>query len=111
MEHSITTIKDDHMGSGEYYLNSLRNAEPQSINIVLIDTKMLDTTSKWQTPEQKEDFPTEEKILEKWMTIKEWAMDNRLDPRIMETNSQMAPNRETGMLSSRPIKHSKWKHS
>lgn len=47
MEHSITTIKDDHMGSGEYYLNSLRNAEPQSINIVLIDTKMLDTTSKW----------------------------------------------------------------
>lgn len=47
----ITTIRGYQMGSKKCYVNSLRKSEPQSVNMVLMDTEMLDTPEEGPTTE------------------------------------------------------------
>lgn len=46
MEHGIATVRGDQRGTTKYYLNSLRNAEPCDVNMVLFNIEVMDVLEK-----------------------------------------------------------------
>lgn len=67
------------MGSRKCYLNFLRKSEPQSTNIVLIHTEMLDVPIKGPTPERRRDVEmvdasTDRAILKEGLWIRGWIL-------------------------------------
>lgn len=51
-EQGIPMVVGDQMGLREFYLNLLRKAEPRSVNMVLVVTKMLDAPVEGSIPKQ-----------------------------------------------------------
>ncbi|CAI9765388.1 unnamed protein product [Fraxinus pennsylvanica] len=89
-ERGIATIRGDQMGSRECYLNSLRKSEPR-VNMVL-DAEMSEAPEEGQPPiqdivmaEARPEVPLEE-----------------LDPRVIESESQIAPMEE---VETFPVDH------
>lgn len=51
-ECSIAIVKGDEVASKKGYLNSLRKVKPQNVNIVLVDTEMLNAPGEGSALEQ-----------------------------------------------------------
>lgn len=63
-KHGIVAVRGDQIRSKECYLNLLRKAE-SNINMVLLDTEMLDVLEEWLTPEQGKDVEIAEALKKK----------------------------------------------
>lgn len=50
----IATVRGDQMGSRKCYLSSLRKFEPRSINMIILDTKILNEPEEGSTPKEEE---------------------------------------------------------
>lgn len=97
------TIKLDH----ESAISISWGAEPRSVNMVLLDTEILDAPGEGQTSEQwgniiMIDFTAKGKILEEEIVSKEGAMDDELESCIMYSNSQMTLVEESKCLPVDP---------
>lgn len=66
------------MGSRECYLNSLWKAEPQSVNVIIMDIEMFEAPEEGPTPKYgKDDEMSKAPKIE--------IPHDKLDPRIIET--------------------------
>lgn len=109
----ISNLWDDKMGSGKCSINSLRKSQPKSLNMVLIDTEMLDVPEEVSTPEQIKDVEMVDATA-KGVVLEERTMEADLDPKIIESNSQATLVEELELFLVDPLdlmKNFRWEKS